>query len=77
MKEITNQRILTFIKYVEETQPKEVLNEFTKEIHKCDDPASANLTLMLKRAIKISPGASKRAALEHCMNQGALHHCCS
>ena len=75
MKEIKNQQVLSFIEYVKETEAAEVFTEFMKEVDQCDDVENSNLTMLLEKAKKDSPGAAERAAVEQAMCDGVMYHC--
>ena len=67
MDDITVQRVNAYVEWVEQTQPKDVVDAFKKELAGCRDRASSNLTIMLNNARMKSPNAQMHRAQERAM----------
>lgn len=74
LKKITNERVLCFVAYVQETEIDEVFKVFMNELEQSDNPEQANLTLMLESA-KAKVATKAGTDLQKSIYQSVLHHC--
>lgn len=62
-----NQRVLSYIEWVRESQPRDVAERFLTALEKTPDPTTANMPALLEEIRRSGPDAAERMARDAAM----------